>query len=300
MPTSVCCFPTGGPQLGSRSPLYQQLHPLLPPTPSWGVYPSSCYKGSILTNIRKNQGKATGRVSQGMEETSKIWKPLVPQMGEEERTLWRRSAPRFPAPTRHSFVGGASLASSLSHLQLPVTNCLRLVPSWGNGNCAAPCPRSPCPSAVKAITHYIKHSFLGPQPLSAEPPLHPHPITFGPRLTQRRRQRAQVVCLLALEGQVAGSPTGKTRRKPGGEGPIGGEGAWGSTLLHWGGAAVQGAYSLRCQLDFHVIGMGVKASSSLIPCPSEKRCLEFSIRRDQETSSHRQGSSGSEAGHRLQ
>lgn len=162
-------------------------------------------------------------------------------------------------------------------------------------------PTPPSPAApIEAITHYIKHSFLGPQPLSAGPPLHPRPLTFGPRLTLRRRQQAQVGCLLAPEGQVAGSPSGKTRRKRGGEGPIGGEGARGSTLLHWGGAAVQSAYSLRSQLDFHVIGMGVKASSSLRPCPSKKLCLEFSIRRDQETSSRRQGSSGSEAGHRLQ
>lgn len=49
---------------------------------------------------------------------------------------------------------------------------------------------------------------------------------------------------------MAGSPSGKTRRKQGREGPVGGEGARGSTLLHWGGAAVQGAYSLRSQLRF--------------------------------------------------
>lgn len=110
-------------------------------------------------------------------------------------------------------------------------------------------PTPPPHPRVKAITHYIKHSFLGPQPLSGEPPLHLCPLTFGPGLTQRR-QRAQVVCLLAPEGQVAGSPSGKTRRKQGREGPIGGEGARGSTLLHWGGAAVQGAYSLRSQLRF--------------------------------------------------
>lgn len=212
--------------------------------------------------------------------------------------LWRRSVPCFPAPTCHCFAGGAGLASSLSHLQLPVSPSSFLLEKW---ELCCSLPRttpSPHPPKlrVKAISRYVKHSFLGPQPLSGEPPL--RPLTFGPRLTQRR-QRAQVVCLLAPEGQVAGSPSGKTRRKQGGEGPVGDEGARGSTLLHSGGAAVQGAYSLRSQLDFHVIGMGVKASSSLRPCPSEKLCLEFSIRRDRETSSHRQGSSGSEAGHRL-
>lgn len=40
------------------------------------------------------------------------------------------------------------------------------------------------------------------------------------------------------------------KEEAGKEGPIGGEGAQGSTLLHWGGAAVQGAYSLRSQLRF--------------------------------------------------
>lgn len=39
LPTSACCSPTGGQQLGSRSPLYQRLHPLLPPTPATGCLP---------------------------------------------------------------------------------------------------------------------------------------------------------------------------------------------------------------------------------------------------------------------
>lgn len=74
----------------------------------------------------------------------------------------------------------------------------------------------------------------------------------------------QVRCLLAPEGQVAGSPSGKTRRKR--EGPGGPEAP---PCLSWGGAAIPGAFSLRSQLDFHVVGVGVRASPSLRPHPSE-------------------------------
>lgn len=74
-----------------------------------------------------------------------------------------------------------------------------------------------------------------------------------------------------------------------------------STLLSWGHAAIQGAFSLRSQLDFHVTGVGLRASPSLRPRPSEERLLsELSIRTDQETSFRRRGWSGFEAGHRLQ
>ena len=69
-------------------------------------------------------------MSQGVEETLKIWRPLVPQMGEEEGMLWKRSVPHFPAPTPHCFAGGASLASSLSHLQLPVSPSSSLLGKW--------------------------------------------------------------------------------------------------------------------------------------------------------------------------
>lgn len=173
-------LPYRGPAVGEQEPLYQRFHPLLSPTPAtWGAYPSSCYKGSILTNIIKNQGEAQGEP--GVEETSKIWRPLVPQMGRRW-VAWRRSAPPvFPAPTHHCFAGGAGPLPPYVFSFL----CSIEVPSWGNGNCAVPCPGPPPPPQPRATceSHHSLHghSFLGPQPLLWRTSSSTScPLTFGP------------------------------------------------------------------------------------------------------------------------
>lgn len=205
----------GASSWGAGAPSISGFILCCPPLPPWGVYPSSCYKGSILTNIIKNQGEAQGEPGSGRD--IKDLEAFGPSNGEEVDALEEISVP-----------------FSSSHTPLL---------------CRRSRPRFLLMSSASCVSIEFPPGGMGPQPLSGEPPLHLCPLTFGPGLTQRR-QRAQVVCLLAPEGQVAGSPSGKTRRKQGREGPIGGEGAQGSTLLHWGGAAVQGAYSLRSQLRF--------------------------------------------------
>lgn len=105
----------------------------------------------------------------------------------------------------------------------------------------------------------LSRSFLGPQPLSGDPPMTP-----DPRMTQKRRQRAQVGCLLAPAWPDL--PQGRQRGSREAERGAGGPRA--PPCL-----AVQGAFSLRSQLDLHGVGVGVKASPSLRSHPSKKLCL---------------------------
>lgn len=117
----------GASSWGAGAPSISGFILCCPPLPPWGVYPSSCYKGSILTNIIKNQGEAQGEPGSGRD--IKDLEAFGPSNGEEVGTLWRRSASRFPAPTHHCFAGGAGLASSLC-LQLPVSPSSSLLGEW--------------------------------------------------------------------------------------------------------------------------------------------------------------------------
>ena len=67
LPTSACGSPTGGQQLGAGAPSISGFILCCPPPLPRGVYPSSCYKGSILTNIRKNQGEVQGEPGSGRD-----------------------------------------------------------------------------------------------------------------------------------------------------------------------------------------------------------------------------------------
>ena len=80
-------------------------------------------------------------MSQGVEETSKIWRPLVPQMGRR----WGRSGgdqcPVFQLPhTTALHEEPASLPPYVFSFL-----CLHRVPSWGNGimGWGGPIPSSP-------------------------------------------------------------------------------------------------------------------------------------------------------------
>lgn len=72
LPTSACRSSTGGrPSLGRASPRHQQLPALhfILCCPPWCLYPTSCYKGSVLINNIKNHKETTVRVSRRLEET---------------------------------------------------------------------------------------------------------------------------------------------------------------------------------------------------------------------------------------
>lgn len=52
---------------GAGAPSISSFILCCPPPPPWGIYPSSCYKGSILTNVRKNQGEVQGEPGSGRD-----------------------------------------------------------------------------------------------------------------------------------------------------------------------------------------------------------------------------------------
>ena len=92
---------------------------------------------------------------------------------------------------------------------------------------------------------------------------------------------------------MAGSPSGKTKRKQGGQ--EGAKGAQGSALL-----SCPRCFFSEIPVRFPCRRGGREGEPLPQTPPLREACvLEFSIRTDRETSSHRRGWSGSEAGHRL-